>query len=127
MAHEVVEPIADVRRGIEAEQPSRGRVEPDDLVLGVQNDAGVAERPRALANLAQQTVILLLTAACLRANLFEASEDLDPESARLEDRRPAVAVEHAVEQEEIAQNVDRVESERAGEPPARPAEPQSEQ
>ena len=127
MTHEIVEPIADVGRGIEAEQPSRGRVEPDDLVLGVEDDAGVAERAGALTDLAEQAVILLLAATCLGADPVYAREDLGPEPPRLEHRRPAEAVENSVEEIEIAQYMGRVERERAGYPPTDSAEPPTEQ
>src|SRR6185369_2240286 len=86
VTNEVVETIADVRRGIEAEQPRRRGVEPDDLVLGVEDDARVAQRARAFAHLAEQLVILLLAAARLRANLLDAREHLGPQPLHLEKR-----------------------------------------
>ena len=77
---QVVDPIADVGGGLEPEQSGRGRVEPDDLAIGVQDDAAVAERAGALADLAQQPMVFLLAAARLGAKLVYARKDLGPKA-----------------------------------------------
>ena len=98
MSQQVVEPVADIGCRIEPEQPRRGRIEPQDLVIGIQDDAAVAERAGALAHLAQQPVIFLLAVARLRAHFVDARENLGPKPARLEQRHAPVPVEHAIEQ-----------------------------
>src|SRR5690606_21306535 len=127
MPDEVVDAIADIPCRIEAEQRRRGRIAPEDLVLGFQNDAAVAKRARALPDLAQQAVILLLAVARLGANLLDARKELRPEPARLEARRALLAEQHAIEHVNLAQHVRDVERERRREPPGDGAEPQAEQ
>ena len=80
MAQQVVDAVADVGGWIEPEQPRRGRVEPHDLVVGVQDDAAVGQRAGAFAHLAQQPVVLLLAVARLGPQLVDAREDLGPQA-----------------------------------------------
>ena len=84
IAKQVVEAVADIRGVAQAEQARGRRIEPHDFVVGIQDDAAVGERARALANLPQQPMIFLLAVAGLRTQLFDAREHLGPEPARLE-------------------------------------------
>src|SRR5690606_19199503 len=127
VADEIVEPIADVARRIEPEQARRRRVEPQDLVRRVQDDPRIAQHARALPDLAQQPVILLLAAAGLRPDLVDAGEHLGPETARLEARHALLALEDPVEQIDLPEHVREVDAERTHDPPAHAAEPRAEQ
>src|SRR5690606_12495368 len=120
---EIVDAVADVARGIETEQPRRRRIAPEDLVIGVQDDAAAAERAAALPDRAQQAVILLLTVARLDADLVDAREQLGPEPPRLDARQALLAEKDAVEQIDLPQHVRDVERERRDEPPADGTEP----
>ena len=87
-----------------------------------------AERARALAHLAQQPVILLLAVARLGAQLVDAREHLCPEAARLEQRNACGARRARDRADTGGASVNaKYSHERAGEPPARPAEPPAEQ
>ena len=94
--------------GSRPEQPRRGRVEPEDLLLGVENDAGVAERPGALAHLAQQAVILLLAVARLASCSFSTRANISAHTPRVSNSGARGApCSVMVEQIEIAQRVAR--------------------
>src|SRR5690606_10967499 len=123
----VIDPVADIARRIEAEQARRSRIEPQDLVRGVENDSGIPQHAGALPDLAEQPVIFLLAAARLRADLVDAREHLGPKSPRLEARQTLLAFEDAVEEIDLTQNVRDVQAKRTGEPPAHAAEPRAEQ
>jgi hypothetical protein len=118
--------VADIGRLIEAKQPRRRRIEPHDLVVGVENDAAVGQRARALAHLPQQAVVFLLAVARFRSQLVDACEHFRPQAARLEQGNTAVAVERTIEQIQVTQRERRVQQHCTREPPTRGAEPPAE-
>ena len=105
MPQEIVDAIADVACGVEPEQARSGRIEPDDLAVGVEDDAAIADGARALANLAQQPVVLLLAIARPRLDAIRTGDDLGPEPASLEQGDRASAEQDAIQQEEVAQRI----------------------
>ncbi len=128
MAQQVVEPVADVGGRIEPEQPRRGRIEPHDLVVGVQDDAAVARARRcsralraAAGDISSCGCAPSRAALSTRAKISAQSPRVSNSGTR---RWPSSARSSSIEWRSVNATYN---SERAGEPPTGAAEPPAEQ
>ena len=122
---QILDPIADITLGVETEQRCRGRIEPNDLEIRVQNNAGVADCAGRLSNLANQAMVAPLAIARAGFDAVRAGDDFGPQAARIEQRQAPGPENDAVEHEQISQSVGHVDGEPGDQPPGDAPDPQA--